>query len=161
MFKGIFNGFTEEELDFINADKDERPKYKEKYERNDPFELNTIRFNMTHRMYSKFLNREIITLNDACEHANYQLRAWAKEDKAELRRAQNQRYHQKRKSNSIDFHPEVIAARNQLENYIKQRKDAIEQWDLFIRNQKHIFNELRINLQMKVRAERELNDQSK
>lgn len=161
MFEGLFNKFTEDEIDFISAVKAEQPKYKFKPEREDPYSLNVLRSNMDQQIYSDLIFRNMVTLNDACEHASIQVHNWAKEDKAELRRLQNQRYQLKKKQNSIDSHPDIIAAKIDLETKIQQRKEAIEQWDLFILNAKHKFNELRIQLRMQLKSEGAQNDQSK
>ncbi len=131
MLEGLFNSFTEDELAFINSDKTDRPKYKERFDRLNPFDLNSLRFTMVNRIYSKFLDRHIITLHDACAHANCQIQEWAKEDKSELRRAQNKRYHDKKKE-AVEFDPDVLAAKQKWQKAILDKKNAITQWDEYI-----------------------------
>jgi hypothetical protein len=123
--------FTPEQIDFINADRAEAPVYKEAEGRYDPFDLAIMRFHITNKIYSPFISRYILTVHDACEHAKCQVVAFIKEDKAAIRRAQNKRYRQNKK-NKLEVNSALLAAKENWQNAIRQRKAAIDGWDKFV-----------------------------
>ncbi len=124
--------FSDEEVTYIQQDEQECKAYKQKENRINPFDLNVVWFNITNRIYSKFLQKEIESVSEACEHAKYQIRSWLKEDKSELRKAQNQRYQNKKKQMLVETNPELIVVKNNWRTAIAQRKAAIEQWDSYV-----------------------------
>lgn len=126
--------FTQVDLSFIASNKLSCKKYKESPNRNDPFNLDTLLNLIQNKVYSKFLRSEINSLYDACEHAKYQIRAWCKEDKAELRKEQNKRYQERKKQLLLETNPELISAKNKWQEAIAQRKSALAQWDEYVLN---------------------------
>jgi hypothetical protein len=139
--------FSDNEIEFIEADKKEAPKYKEKPERKDQFELDIIKFHISNQSYSKFLNKNITNIQEACTHAVYSARQWEKEDKAELRKAQNQRYQQKKKETFVETNPVLIKAKMDWQEAIAKRKAAMEEWNLYVSRLQHEY--LRIKLGVK------------
>lgn len=126
--------FTQDELSYIAVDKLSCKKYKESPDRKDPFNLDLLLYSIQNRVYSKFLRTEINSLHDACEHAKHQIRAWCKEDKAELRKEQNKRYQERKKQLLVETNPELISAKNKWQEAIAQRKSALAQWDEYVLN---------------------------
>lgn len=139
--------FPDNVIEFIETYKKDSPKYKEKPERKDQFELDVISLNLANQTFSTFLNTNITNIQEACAHASYSARQWSKEDKAELRRAQNQRYQQKKKSATIETDPALIKAKMDWQEAIAKRKAAMEEWDLYVSRLQHEY--LRIKLGVK------------
>lgn len=142
--------FTAEELASIKFDKNECPKCKPKEGRTDPFDLNYLQFVITNKIYSKHLNRNIENLQDACWHGQYTIRSWAAEDKKELRREQNKRYHNKRKQQFVESNPDILAAKNKWQEAIQSKRSIIAQWDEYIEYLQTEYLNIKISKRSKV-----------
>ena len=68
----------------------------------------------------------------AIEHALYQVRFYLNEDKAQIRKAQNRRYNDKKKQQFIETNSDLIAAKNKWKKAIADRKAAMDQWDAYV-----------------------------
>lgn len=124
--------FTPEQIELINAYKAEAPIYKEGEGRYDPFDLAILRFHITNKIYSPFISCYILTVSDACEHAKCQILQFIKEDKAAIRRAQNKRYRNNKKNKIQVENSALLVAKENWQNAIRQRREAIEQWNKFV-----------------------------
>lgn len=126
------HNFTEQEVAFITATESECKQYKPNPERINPFNLTVMWSNIQNKTYSKFLRTEISSLALAIDHALYQIRAYLKEDKAQIRKAQNQRYNDKKKQKFVETNPELIAAKNKWQKAMADRKAAFDQWNSYV-----------------------------
>lgn len=126
------HNFTEQEVAFITATESECKQYKPNPERINPFDLSVMWSNIQNHAYSKFLRTEINSLALAIDHALYQIRSYLKEDKAQIRKAQNQRYNNKKKQQFIETNPELIAAKNKWQKAMTDRKAAFDQWNSYV-----------------------------
>lgn len=126
------HNFTEQEVAFINATESECKQYKSNPDRINPFDLLVMWSNIQNHTYSKFLRTEISSLALAIDHALYQIRAYLKEDKAQIRKAQNQRYNDKKKQKFVETNPELIAAKNKWQKAMADRKAAFDQWNSYV-----------------------------
>lgn len=126
------HNFTEQEVAFITATESECKQYKPNPERINPFDLSVMWSNIQNHTYSKFLRTEINSLALAIDHALYQIRSYLKEDKAQIRKAQNQRYNNKKKQQFIETNPELIAAKNKWQKAMTDRKAAFDQWNSYV-----------------------------
>ena len=126
------HNFTEQEVAFIRATEAECKSYKSHPDRINPFDLTVMWSNIQNHIYSKFLRTEINSLALAIDHALYQIRSYLKEDKAQIRKAQNQRYNNKKKQQFIETNPELIAAKNKWQKAMTDRKAAFDQWNSYV-----------------------------
>ena len=126
------HNFTEQEVAFIIATESECKAYKPSQERINPFDLVVMWSNIQNKTYSKFLRTEIDSVQTACSHALYQIRAYLKEDKAQIRKAQNQRYNDKKKQQFMETNPKLIAAKNKWQKAMTDRKAAFDQWNSYV-----------------------------
>lgn len=126
------HNFTEQEVAFIIATESECKSYRPHPDRINPFDLSVMWSNIQNHTYSKFLRTEINSLSIATEHALYQIRAYLKEDKAQIRKAQNKRYNEKKKQQIEESNPELIDAKNKWQKAMTDRKVAFDQWNSYV-----------------------------
>ena len=141
------NNFSTQEIDFINLDKLDAPKYKQSTERLDPFDLDVLAFKITNQVYSKHLQSNILNLQQACQDALYTCQEWFNQDrqqaiqnKKEKNRLRQQRFQEKKRNSNL----ELLSAKNNLQKAISNKKAAIEQWDNYISQLRQIYNELKL-----------------
>jgi len=132
--------FTEAEILYIKGVEIEALKFQFDRDKLNPFSLERIRLSMYMQMYSKYLGRDIVSINDACSHAKYHTRDLDKLWKVGL----SKHIHQIRNDNKakqdinylathIDWHKarlKLKEARALRDFKMKQVKD---QWDAYIK----------------------------
>ena len=139
--------FSEQEIEFINLDKLDAPKYKQAKERLDPFNPDILAFKITNQIYSNHLQLNILNLQQACQDALYTCQEWFLQDrhealknKKEKNRLRQQKFQEKRRNKNI----ELLSAKNNLQKALNDKKAIIEQWDNYISQLRQIYNELKL-----------------
>ena len=98
-------------------------------------------------MYSKFLNKEIENIHDACAHATYTARQWRKEDginSVKRRKEKNKLYQKNFKQKQIENNPQVEIARQEWKQAVAQRNALMQQWDEYVSQLREHYNDLKL-----------------
>lgn len=135
--------------DALEKAKATAPKYKEMSGRFDPFSIEKML--LSAGTWSVLIERQVVTFQDACDHAKGLCALWRREDQelAEIAEKRADRQVKKEVASKTDILVEgtkayeVEQARLEWKEAVRQRNKAVSDWNKYVEEKRNHYRELR------------------